>query len=348
MQSMNTKENRQMIRSLVRGTYDIQKLRIQMGNRLVVNFKAKLGVDILKPEDQAEVDSKRILTYLRNSHNTLSEGIVGSTRSKMLNFKGDEIISTYTELSLVTQFIQIEEIEKDHFKRLAIALEKFPIYTQYLEKIKGVGPATAGVILSEVDISKATYATNLFAYAGLDIVIQWEKIEGDGPKFLQDLPDESLGEAVVSSDGELLTMIWADGKEGSYEMKGRGRSRRAEHLVEREYTKRDGTTDTRKSITFNPFLKTKLMGVLATSFIKQGVSSPYRRMYNDYKNRLENAPAHQSKTKAHRHQMAMRYMIKRFLADLYVEWRTLEGLPVAKPYEEERLGIIHHQVKEAA
>ena len=34
------------LRTLVRGIYDIQKLRIQMGNRLVSNFKVKLGTDL--------------------------------------------------------------------------------------------------------------------------------------------------------------------------------------------------------------------------------------------------------------------------------------------------------------
>ena len=32
------------IRAMVRGMYDIQKLRIQCGNRVTGNFKAKLGL----------------------------------------------------------------------------------------------------------------------------------------------------------------------------------------------------------------------------------------------------------------------------------------------------------------
>lgn len=35
--------NNNPLRTLVRGAYDIQKLRIQSGNRIVGNFKAKLG-----------------------------------------------------------------------------------------------------------------------------------------------------------------------------------------------------------------------------------------------------------------------------------------------------------------
>jgi hypothetical protein len=34
-------------------------------------------------------------------------------------------------------------------------------------------------------------------------------------------------------------------------------------------------------------------------------------------------------------------MIKQFLKDLYVHWRTLEGLPVRQPYAEEYLGKVH-------
>ena len=39
--------------------------------------------------------------------------------------------------------------------------------------------------------------------------------------------------------------------------------------------------------------------------------------------------------------MAVRYMVKRFLVDLYVAWRKLEGLPVASEYSEGKLGIKH-------
>jgi len=35
--------NRQALRVIVSGAYDLQKLRIQMGNRIVINFKSRLG-----------------------------------------------------------------------------------------------------------------------------------------------------------------------------------------------------------------------------------------------------------------------------------------------------------------
>jgi len=120
---------------------------------------------------------------------------------------------------------------------------------------------------------------------------------------------------------------------------GRGRSRRSEHLVDVTYTDKSGKEQTRKSITFNPFLKTKLIGVLGSSFLR--AASPYKLIYSGYKNRLENHAVYKDVSKGHRHNMAMRYMVKMFLVDLYVKWRELEGLPVTPPYAEAKLGLKH-------
>lgn len=120
---------------------------------------------------------------------------------------------------------------------------------------------------------------------------------------------------------------------------GRGRSRRAEHLVEVDYTDSDGNAAKRKGITFNPFLKTKLVGVLGSSFLKSG--GKYREIYDDNKHRLESHAKYAEVSKGHRHNMAIRYAVKRFLVDLYVAWRTLEGLPVATEYSEAKLGKVH-------
>jgi len=39
--------------------------------------------------------------------------------------------------------------------------------------------------------------------------------------------------------------------------------------------------------------------------------------------------------------MAIRFMVKRFLVDLYFAWRTLDGLPVEPEYQESKLGHKH-------
>jgi len=121
---------------------------------------------------------------------------------------------------------------------------------------------------------------------------------------------------------------------------GAGRSRKKPHLVDRDYVTSDGEAKTRKSITFNPFLKTRLIGVLAPSFLRS--ASPYRSAYDGYKHRLETDPARAEWTKGHRHLAAMRYMVKTFLVDLHVNWRRMEGLPVSEPYSVAKLGLRAH------
>ena len=121
----------------------------------------------------------------------------------------------------------------------------------------------------------------------------------------------------------------------------KGRSRIKEHLVDQTYLDSEGKEQTKKGISFNPFMKTKLIGVLGTSFVK--TNGKYREIYDNYKNRIKNMPAHSEKTKAHINNMAIRYTVKRFLVDLYTAWRTLEGLTVADEYSKAKLGI-HHKV----
>lgn len=283
---------RQQLRVMVRGAYDLQKLRVMTGNRIVVNFKAKLGQKPGKLESEIDAEGQAILKDLRNRYKLLTAGV--TTFPRQASFKGDEVISTYTELCLISQYIDLDDDETRHFARLKTVLRDHPIWNTFLEDVKGCGPAMAGVIISEIDIHKAEYPSSIWSYAGLD----------------------------VARDG-------------------RGRSRRKEHLVERNYTDKDGNPAKRVGITFNPFLKTKLY-VLATCFLKLPPDRcPYRGIYDDYKHRLEHSPAHQEKTKGHRHNMAMRYMIKRFLSDLYNHWRPLEGLSTAPEYSEGKLGIIH-------
>ena len=100
--------------------------------------------------------------------------------------------------------------------------------------------------------------------------------------------------------------------------------------------------------TYNQFLKSKLLGVLGSGFLK--AKSPYADFYYNMKNRLESEnwgtesknPTNKKRPKAgHQHKAANRYMVKMFLKDLYVAWRTLEGLEIREPYQVEYLGKVH-------
>lgn len=119
-----------------------------------------------------------------------------------------------------------------------------------------------------------------------------------------------------------------------------GRSRRDVIMV--TYTDKYGVEKEKKSIGYNPFLKTKLIGVLGTSFLRAGKDAKYAAIYYDYKNRQANRPDCQELRPVILHRRAIRYAVKMFLSDLWYAWRELEGLPTGDPYEVAKLGMPKH------
>lgn len=282
-----------MLRTMIRSAYDLQRLRIETGNRIVAQFKSKLGYKpSTKEKDSLDDEGQDLLTDLKTRFKKLTEGVARELPAKK-QWKGDGVVSTYTEACLLHQYFTLEKNEASQFRRLEQALEEFPIYTEFLSGVRGCGAAMSAVIISEIDITKARYVSSIWKYAGLDV------------------------EA------------------------GSGRSRRKEHLITVPYVNKAGEEAKRLAITFNPFLKTKLTGVLASCLIKAG-NERYRAVYDGYKHRLENHVSWSQKTKAHRHNAAMRYMIKIFLMDLYAAWRPLEGLETHLPYGQAKLGHREH------
>ena len=88
---------------------------------------------------------------------------------------------------------------------------------------------------------------------------------------------------------------------------------------------------------YNSFLKTKLVGVMGSCLLK--ANSPWRKFYDDYKHRLKSSGKGMSD--GHQNAMANRYMVKMLLQELWIDWRTLEGLPVRESYQEGYLGHAH-------
>lgn len=206
-----------------------------------------------------------------------------------------------------------QELEKLFLKEINKLLKGIPVYENFLKDIKGIGPTLAGVIISEIDIARAPTISSLWRWCGLSVV---------------------------------------DGK--------------ADRLRKGE------------KASYNPRLKAKLLKVMGDCMIK--ANSPYRSFYDNYKTRKQNtivdicmacngtgkvAPRKKPTDKgpkpgsdcknckgtgrnapwgasdAHRHNAALRVMVKAFLRDLYVQWRTMENLPVTEDYATAKLGMRH-------
>lgn len=110
---------------------------------------------------------------------------------------------------------------------------------------------------------------------------------------------------------------------------GKGRNRSSAMLVDREYVNGSGEVTKAKGLSYNPFVKTKMLGVLATGFLRKP-GCHYEQVYRDYRARIEQREDLEGAT-ARKHRMALRYCAKMSLRDMWAVWRKLEGYEVGIP-----------------
>lgn len=200
--------------------------------------------------------------------------------------------------------LDTQSIEGRLKKEIEKEVKAQPIWDAFFDGVKGCGPLMAAVCLSEFDIEKATTVSKMWQFAGLNPGM----VRGKKRKELKN------GEFEIYATDEMV----------------RGDRRTPGYVAP-----------------YNAWLRTKLVGVLADCMVK-AQSSYALDYYYPYKARLEqeettvvNGKPWKDESKGHRNNAAKRYMIKMFLRDLYVAWRTIEGLPVRQPYQEEYLGHTH-------
>lgn len=209
-------------------------------------------------------------------------------------------------------------------------LKRFKIYNEFLNTSKASGCAdiTSGWMLGEFDIHEATTVSKMWQFAGFNPGL----IRGKKSVAKSDYK-ESMGEIIK-------------------ELPPFKNGKKRYCVLTNELIRGDKKT---KGFLcpYNTNLKRVLMGITATSMIKaQGYY--VHEYYYPEKSRLANSDRevlHLGKmtpwkdvSPGHRDFAAKRKMIKAFLTDFYVAWRTCEGLPVRKPYCEEYLGK-KHQMK---
>jgi hypothetical protein len=208
-------------------------------------------------------------------------------------------------LSVISK--NLGKIEDSIEKNVTEIVEKHPMWEAFFKNIRGIGPKSAGILISTINIHRANTPSALWMYAGLGVVPHVKCTTcGHESWHNKTICQKIKGEKQIC--GGVTIPI--------------GDERGIQRLVKGE------------KVGFNKFLKTKLLGVIATNFIRLG--SEYRKYYDDYKTRLESK--NWGKSKKHRHNAALRYMIKMLLLDVYKVWRPLEGLSVREPYAVEYLG----------
>jgi hypothetical protein len=212
---------------------------------------------------------------------------------------------------LETMGKELETLEKEALKHIKTIVRAHPLWDAFLSNTRGIGEQSASVLLSTIDIHRANTVSAVWMYTGLGVVphvtcskcghVSWHN-KGVCQKVIKD----------KKTCGGITVPI--------------GEEKGIQRPIPGE------------KISYNKWLRTKLLGVIGANFIK--LSSPYRKFYDDYKNRL--VAKGWGKSKKHVHNASIRYMMKMFLIDLYKAWRTLEKLPVREPYAVEYLGKHAH------
>ena len=70
----------QIIRSAIRSMYDMQKLRIQNGNRITAAFRYKLGLESSQAEEENE-EASNLLNDLRAEFKRITDGVKRITKT---------------------------------------------------------------------------------------------------------------------------------------------------------------------------------------------------------------------------------------------------------------------------
>lgn len=203
--------------------------------------------------------------------------------------------------------------EKEIEKRLKKLLARFPIYTEWLVNVKGVGTIAAATIISNIDIHKATTVSKIWQYCGLNpgMIRGKKRHENKDGTFRIETTDtlirgDKLTSGFVSPFNKnmrtALCGVLADGFIKA----------QAPYAMEHYY----------------PYKERLANSENMTQEIRKAGSKAESIAWKDAK-------------LGHRDRAAKRKMIKAFLADLYNAWREIEGLPVRPPYQEEYLGHKH-------
>ena len=204
---------------------------------------------------------------------------------------------------------QEDEIEKA-LKKL---LKRFPIYTEWLLSVKGVGTIAAAHIVAAYDIHKADTISKLWQYTGLNpgMVRGKKRHENKDGTFRIEITDTMIrGDRLTAGfvapfNKNLRTALCGVLADGFIKAQ-------APYAMEYYYPYKERLANSDKQ----------------TQEIRKPGGKPETIAWKDAK-------------VAHRDRAAKRFMIKAFLRDLYNVWRPLEGLNVRPPYQEEYLRHKH-------
>lgn len=315
-----------LLRMLVDNMYDVQSLRISTGNRLVANLRS-LGVI---PETEKQKDVVK-----RNKRLTGFDVAEESSDIKVDNSNDIKVLSSILkEYRLVSEYYTTQLSNKGSIVKALMSKDIDHVFI------------TSEVVYSMVSSFASLYDTE---QAIVRIIAKEVKNHPLWDAFFSDV--KGCGPAMAAVCIAYFDIYKARWPGSMWKYAGldvvvdangsHGRTRSDTEVY--KYINKNGEEAEKNGLTYNPKLKTKLVGVLGGSFLKAGADAKYAQIYYGYKNRLLNRPDCADLPKYVIHRRANRYAVKMFLKDLWVAWRNLEGLPTGDDYAVAKLGMRPHR-----
>jgi hypothetical protein len=156
------------LRSIVNGIYDLQQLRISMGNRIVSSFRIKLGIKPSEDKKKRNKEADKLLKAIRKEYKRITDGIVKIT-TKFKIPEDTSLIASVAEIMLIKQYEDVLSCEETVFADMAAIVKTRPLWSAVFEHVKGVGPVVAGFLMAYVDIVKAETVSKLWYYVGYGV-----------------------------------------------------------------------------------------------------------------------------------------------------------------------------------
>ena len=279
------------LKQATRFTYDLQKLRIQQGNRAGPQAK----------EAEAILDEKQKL-FLESA----SERLKG--------------------------------LEKDSFKEINRLVKDIPIWETWLKEQKGIGPAMGGVLISSIEIEKCGTPSKLWAWCGLAVRDGQadRRVKGQKTRYnpwLKSKVTAVLGGSLLKSEHHSVKI---KDEKGQPVFDEDGKQMREKIFTPSPWGDFYRNYKTRKG---NSLVDTCPVCAGAGKY----TSGKEKKSCYVCEGGEKKGPFPWAKSDAHLHQASLRYMVKMFLMELWLQWRKLEGLDTRAPYAEEYLGRVHHE-----
>lgn len=281
--------NEQKIIALVKSFYDFQKTRIQMGNRVFAAMNPDIIVpaadlrtakDAEDPEDETDKkddeQQKAADSFIARAHKEYTLVTARYIKAGQEKKKGEDAaknsdsddIPSAIRTARLTKAIKAST-DSDHLEIIKTELD-YRLMRSYDMTKRAENEAL--VALTE-EVKRHPLWDSFFA-----------NVPGCGPT--------TAAVCIASINIHKARHVSSLWKYAGVDVLPNGEGRSKRHFSMVEYTDKDGNVSTRKSLGYNPFLKTKLVGVFGSSILRCPTAHEkgYGKVYYDYKARLQERP----------------------------------------------------------